>query len=211
MSAEPRLAVGVLCTWLFIGSAISGTVTTLQAGYALRAFGSIEYIPRIQALAISRVIAPHIAAISACFALVAWAHWSGPRGALGTWWMRLALSFAIVPMATFPAATVTLSASFGTAAVMFGVTSATFAAGLLQEASTSDVIHGLAKAGVYGVVLGAAAAAGTTVVARKSLRLRWKLALAWFVMVLVLALVDFGLDPAATGDDAANPLELVKP
>ena len=204
MSAGSRRAVGVFCSWLLIGSTISGTVTTLQAGYALRAFGSADYIPRILALAIQRVIAPHIAALSVCFALVAWAHWSGPRGALGAWWIRLGLSFVIVPMATFPAAALTLFASFGAAAGMFGLTRATFTAGLLQAASTSDVVHGLTKAGVYGVVLGAAAAAGASTVARKSLRLRWKLALAWLVMALVLALVDFGMDPGATEDDAPD-------
>ena len=209
---ESRRSAGVLCVCLLVGSVLSGIATTLQAGYALQVFGGVEYIPRILALSIPRVSAPHVAAMSACFALVAWAHRSGPGGTLGTWRARLCLPLAIVPVAALPAAVLTFIVSFGTAVTIFGLTRATFAAGVLQAASASDVAHGLTKAGVYGAMLGAGAAAAARVVARAQLRLRWKLALAWLAMGLLMALVDLGIDSSPTGDaPTATPIELVEP
>lgn len=192
--ADWQLPVRVFCGWVVASSIASGVAGALEAGFGLQKFGGLEYVPRILALETLRVTAPRLAAISACFASVAWAHRRGPGASAGTWRFRLWLPFAFVPIATPLAMVVALVASGGAMRVVFGLSSATFGAALLETASAADVAHGLLTAALHAVVLGALAAGAGTVLSRAKPRLGWKLVIVWTAAALIFPFSQVGID-----------------
>jgi hypothetical protein len=194
VSAETRFAATVFCAWLICGSILSGVVNTLQAGHALQAFGAVDRIPDIMAVAIPRVSAPHLAGVSAGVAFVVWTDRGGPSAPVGRWRARLWLPLTTIPLAAVLAAPIVLFASFVTAARVFGITRAAFVAGVKQAALIDDLEHGLVKAGSYALVLGVAAALVGPALARVKARLRWKIPLTVLAISVAMGLVDLGLD-----------------
>lgn len=204
--ADWRFAAIVFFACLGVASIVSGAASALRTGYALATFGGESFIPGFLLIETLRVRAAHIAAMSTCVAWIAWIHRSGPGAPLGRWRIHAWLPFAFVPVAAVLATFGALLAGGGVAAAMYGMTRATFAAGVARMATPADAIHGLAKASIYGLILGALAVTVAPMLGRAKLRLRWTLIFAWFMTGLFLAILDVGLDPILTDPSAADDL-----
>src|SRR5690242_7839686 len=73
-SADWRHAAKVFAGWIASASLVSGAVSALRAGYALRAFSAESRIAGIVAIGALRIGAAHVAASAASVALVAMTH-----------------------------------------------------------------------------------------------------------------------------------------
>ncbi len=204
-----RSGVIELFAYLGVGSVVTGTVRTLQVGYALQAFERTSLIAGLIEVMVLRASAAHLAATSVGVALVVWAHRSGPGGDLGRWWGRLGTPLAVVPVAALAASQVTLFASLGTAVAVYGLTPRAFAAELLRMFWPSDAVFGLAKAGLYGAVLGVAATLAAPWMARARMRLGLKLVVGWIALGTIVGVLDAAIDPRDAGDSTVpDPIEV---
>lgn len=171
-------------------SLLVGAVLTLQAGYALSAFSAQHHVSGIVGVGLLRVQAAHVALIAACCAVAI-----GIRARpMNTDSRRLCTDACMLLAAAIPAtavaASIALLSAAAVAATVFDIGVREFWPGLGQFTSLQDVEYGLFRAAIPVVCLSVLAIGLLPRLTRKEHRLFTRLAAAWLIGSVVLAVVD---------------------
>jgi hypothetical protein len=180
--------------WLLGASLVAGALTALQTGYALRAFSAGSHVSGVLALAAFRVHAAHVAATAASVAIVVGMR--PPSSAAAQRHVPLWLFQVAVPLATPLAACTMILAGIGVGTLAYDLSAHTSWESLLKIARLDDMLHGIALACAYALVLGTISA----IVDPRRLPMGGRLIVRILVAViatgLVTSLVDGALNAA---------------